>query len=240
MNKFYLISIIGIFFNATYSQSNLIGQVLSANAPLSNVEIINSAKKDVAKSDEKGEFQIQAELNDEIVFFLKGYIQKSIKVTTDYLNKSNKIFLDKQVIELEEIKIIKAPKVTIINSYESLKEAKISKEQLRPKVVGVNTGEFQNGVDFIAIGNKLSKLVKKVIKSNDSRKKEVQTSFEECINKYFDDKTLIETLRLSEDNFKLFIEFCKNDLNVKNVITNNNELDVLEFLLKKRKEFKFE
>lgn len=157
-----------------------------------------------------------------------------------HLTGYNRIILEKNIIELEEIQIVKAPKMTVINSYESLKEAKISKEMSRPKVVGVYTGEFQNGVDFVAIGSKLAKLVKKTFKKNNSKEKEVQIPFEESINKYFDNKKIIKMLNLSEDELNLFFEFCKNDVDVKSVISQNNELSTLEFLFRKRKEFKSE
>lgn len=240
MNKFYLIFIFSIFSNVIYSQSNLTGQVLSVNTPLSNVEIINSTKKNVVKSDEKGEFQIQAELNDEIVFFLKGYLQKTLNVSKEYLNGHIKIALDKKVIELDEVKIVKAPKVKIVNDYESLKMAKIAKEQSQPKVIGVYTGGIPNGIDFIAIGDKLVGLVGKLFKKDSEEKSISEITFEECVSKHYDNKTLIEKLKLSDDNLILFMEFCKSDINVKNVISNNNELDVLDFLMKKRKEFKSE
>lgn len=44
------------------------GKVFDGNIPLFNVEIINSTKKYVVESNERGEFQIQTEPNDVIIF----------------------------------------------------------------------------------------------------------------------------------------------------------------------------
>ena len=81
--------------------------------PLNNVEIINSTEKFIAKSDDKGEFQIQAKLGDELVFFLNGYHKVSLKVTDENSNTFNKIILEKNTIELDEIEINKTKTLKI-------------------------------------------------------------------------------------------------------------------------------
>lgn len=226
-------------YNPIIAQTKLTGIVTSENITLFNVEVINTTKKTSVKSNDKGEFQINADVNDEIIFFFKNYLQKNIKILKEHLNIHNKITLTKRPIELDEIKIVKAPKVTIINSYESLKIAKIEKEQSRPKVIGVYTGEIQNGIDFMAIGNKVADLIGKIFKKNDDIKKSYsKTSFEDYLDINFEHEYLIRKLNLQENEFELFLSFCKKSNEVNDVINKNNKLDVFEFLIKKRKEFR--
>lgn len=239
MNKIYTLIILIGSLNSTFSQSNFSGIVTSQSIPLSKVEIINLTKKISTKSNERGEFQIQVEVNDEIIFYLKDYTQLNEKIKNEHLTTQNNIVLVKRPIELGEIKIVKAPKVYIINDYESLKMAKIHKEQLQPKVVGVYTGEIQNGIDFIGITDKLFTLIGKIFKKNeDVKKNKMKISFEDYIVKNFGQDYLLKKLYLQENEFELFLKFCKDDNQTASIIDNDNKLDVLEYLMKKAKEFK--
>lgn len=239
MYKIYTLIILIGSFNSMLGQSKFSGVVTNQNILLSSVEIINLTKKIATKSDAQGEFQIQADVNDEITFYLKDYIQWNEKIKKEHLIIQNNIVLVKRPIELDEVKITKAPKIYVINDYESLKIAKIQKEQLRPKVVGVYTGEIQNGVDFIAIGSKVANLIGKIFKKKeDVKKNKSKISFEDYINENFEHDYLLKQLNLQENEFELFIKFCKNDNQTATIIGNDNKLDILEYLLRMTKEFK--
>lgn len=239
MNKIYTLIILIGSLNSIFSQSKFSGVVTSESVPLSSVEIINLTKKKFTKSNDRGEFEIQADINDEITFYLKDFIQRNEKLKNEHLTTHNNIVLVKRPIELEEVKIVKGPKLSVINDYESLKIAKIQKEQLRPKVTGVYTGEIQNGVDFMAIGGKLVNLIGKIFKKNEGvTKNKMKISFEDYIVKNFGQDYLLKKLNLQENEFELFLKFCENDNQTASVINNDNKLDVLEFLMKKAKEFK--
>ncbi|WP_136666820.1 hypothetical protein [Flavobacterium sp. H122] len=239
MNKIYFLIISIACVNSISAQSKFKGIVLSEGIPLADVEIVNVPKKNAVKSNDRGEFQIQVEVNDEIVFFLKNYLQKNEKIKMEHLAVHNNVVLKRRPIELDEVKIVKAPKVYVINDYESLKMAKIEKDQSRPKVIGVYTGEFQNGIDFMAVGNKIASLIGKIFKKNeDIQKRKIKTSFEDYINISFGNEYLVQKLNLPENEFDLFIRFCKNDNLVATVVSKDNKLEALEFLLKKRREFK--
>lgn len=207
--------------------------------PLPNVEIINSTEKFVAKSDDKGEFQIQAKLDDDLVFFLNGYLKVSLKVTNENRNTFNKIILERNTIELDEIEINKTKNLKIFNDYKSLKMAKISKQQSQPKVTGVYTGEFQNGIDFIEIGsvivNQVSKIFKNKDKSNDKLNK---VSFRNRIQNEFSNDVLVSKLKLKEDEIDLFLNFCELDDKSKSFNDKTTSIDLFDFLVSKRLEFK--
>ncbi|WP_073310977.1 hypothetical protein [Flavobacterium terrae] len=241
MNKLYFIYLIGSFFNLVNAQSKFTGKVISGNIPLSNVEIINSTEKSVAKIDNKGEFQINAKLNDEIIIFLTGYLKMKLIVTNEHLNTFNKIILEKNTIELDEIEINKTKNLKIFNDYKSLKMAKISKQQSQPKVTGVYTGEFQNGIDFIEIGsvlvNQVSKIFKNKEKNNDRSK---QISFRNRIQNEFSNDLLVSKLKLKEDEIDLFLNFCELDNKTKSFNDNTSSIELFDFLVSKRLEFKGE
>lgn len=239
MNKLYFIYLICSFFNLVNAQSKFTGKVISGSIALSNVEIINSTEKSVAKSDNKGEFQINAKLNDEIVIFLTGYIKMNLIVTNDHLSTFNKIILEKNIIELDEIEINKTKNLKIFNDYKSLKMAKISKQQSQPKVTGVYTGEFQNGIDFIEIGSVLVNQVSKIFKDKDkSNNKLNQVSFRNRIQNEFSNDLLVSKLKLKEDEIDLFLSFCELDNKSKSFNDATRSIELFDFLVTKRVEFK--
>lgn len=239
VKKLYFIYLIGSFFNLVNAQSKFTGKVISGNIPLSNVEIINSTEKSVAKSDDKGEFQINAKLNDEIIIFLTGYLKMNLIVTNEHLNTFNKIILEKNTIELDEVEITKTEKLKVLNDYKSLKMAKISKQQSQPKVVGVYTGEFQNGIDFVEIGSILINQVSKIFKNKDkSDNKLNQVGFRNRIQNEFSNDLLVSKLKLKEDEIDLFLSFCELDTKIKSFNDKTSSIELFDFLVTKRLEFK--
>jgi hypothetical protein len=85
----------------------------------------------------------------------------------------------------------------------------------------------------------VAKLIGKIFKKNeDVKKNKSKISFEYYIEKEFGREFLVQKLNLSENEFDLFIRFCKEDNHVTTVINKGNKLDTFDFLIKKRNEFK--
>lgn len=206
--------------------------------PLSNVEIINSSKKIFVKSDENGVFQIEANVNDKVMFYLKDYIQKTIEITKDDLSKNIEVVLNKKAIELTEVEVIRGPSMKIDVSYNALKMEKIAKEQLSPKVTGVYTGEIQNGADFVALGKGAYKLVSKLFSNKDKESYKKVIPFKNLIQNKFSDDYLSKNLKLENDELELFFAFCEEDKNYQLLNEKSDQLELLQFLIKKRNEFK--
>jgi len=82
------------------------GYVINDNTkqPLANVNIINTNKVRGAKSDAKGYFEIDVQLNDTIHFSILGFQSLRIRVTNDWIkNKVTRIQLTEKAIALEEV-----------------------------------------------------------------------------------------------------------------------------------------
>jgi hypothetical protein len=84
------------------------GYIINDNSkqPLANVNIINTNKVRGAKSDAKGYFEIDVQLNDTIHFTILGFQSLRIRVTNDWIkNKITRIQLTEKAIALEEVVI---------------------------------------------------------------------------------------------------------------------------------------
>ncbi|UOK41936.1 MULTISPECIES: hypothetical protein [Flavobacterium] len=239
MKKLYFVLTLLGFSTTLFSQSKMNGKVLDENALIPNVEVINATKKLIVKTNDEGYFQILADVNDEIIIYSKNYLEKYIKVKKEDLTNENKIVLQKKQIELEELKIDKLSTFKVDMSYESLKMAKIYKEQSRPKPVGVYTGEIQNGVDFVAVGGKLADLFRKLFNKNGKKEESKRTeSFSTMAKNRFTYDFFTRNLNLDENEIDLFLTFCEMDKASNAFHKKSGILDLMDFLLKKRGEFK--
>jgi len=226
------------FTTTLFSQSKMNGKVLDDGGLLPDVEVINSTKAIVIKTNDNGNFQILADVNDEIIFYSKNHIQINLKVKNKDLTVENEIILQRKQIELEELKIDKSPSIKIDMSYESLKMTQISKEQARPKAQ-IYMGEIQNGTDFVAIGAKLANLISKLFVKKGGKKEFKSTeSFSKIVKNKFTDDFFIGKLNLNESEVDLFLTFCEMDESSKIFHEQTGVLELIDFLIKKRKEFK--
>ncbi|ESU18562.1 hypothetical protein FCR2A7T_28590 [Flavobacterium cauense R2A-7] len=239
MKRFIIFFTLFLFHSAIFGQSNLHGLVRSNGNAIANVDVVNVTKKIAKKTNDKGVFSIAAVAGDEIVFVLKDYYEKKIRVSPEQLNSNVAFELEKRGIELQELEIDKSPKINTDMSYESVKKAKLENEQSKAKVIGVYTGEIEYGVDFVEIGNKVIKfldrqLARKFEKDAPSKGE----SFKNYVKREFPNDFFITKLNLKENEIDSFIDFCENDLKAKHVTDKNGVLDVLDFLIEKRKQFK--
>lgn len=99
----YLLSVSGFAQEATVQ-----GTIVNDNTlfPIWNVNIVNTNKVRGAISDAKGNFEINAELNDILLISCLGFQSIEVKVTNDWLkNRTTRIKLTEKAYALEEIVI---------------------------------------------------------------------------------------------------------------------------------------
>ncbi len=224
-----------------YSQNHklLRGKVMSDNFLLQNVDVINKNTQTGTRTNEKGEFILSANVNDSILFYVKDYNLKGIKLTLENLETNNIIVrIDKTPEELKEVIIHRvdiAWKFDEKLERQKRKEAEILKKAKALKVQGVNNGTIENGMDFVEIGRKLFGGLFKGKKEKAVNLKE----FTEVAKTSFDEKFYTETLKLKKEEIDPFLTFCNFDPESKNTLSeNSNDLILMDFLYKKSIEFK--
>lgn len=223
-----------------YSQTHklLRGKVMSDNFLLQNVDVINKDTQTGTRTNEKGEFILSANVNDSILFYVKDYTLKGIKLSLQDLETNNIIVrIDKTPEELKEVIIHRVDigwKFDTKLERQRRKEAEVLKKANALKVQGVNNGTIENGMDFVEIGRKLGRLFK------GKDKKEIpEIAFKELATTSFDEKFYTETLKLKKEEIEPFLTFCNFDSESKNTLSeNSNDLILMDFLYKKSIEFK--
>jgi hypothetical protein len=234
MSKYYLFLFGFLISFFGYSQSAKIvkGIIICDNASVSNAEVINVRTKNVAVTNEFGVFTIAAQRNDLLVIVAKDFFEKKVylssallsqdKISIDVIRKSNEL---KEVIVKKEklVTPIEMSEVSRINSYNTTKQA---------NQMGVYTGETIYGMDFVAIGKMIGKLFKK------KKKKPVNTiNFTEYVSNNIDKSYLLETLKLEDKDYYRFLEFCESDPTVSQLIVEDNQFKIFNFLYNKKEAF---
>jgi hypothetical protein len=212
---------------------------MSDNFLFQNVDVINKNTQTGTRTNEKGEFILSASINDSILFYVKDYTLKGIKLSFEDLNINNIIVrIDKAPEELKEVVIHRVDiDWEFDKKWEKEKNHEIAmqKKANTLKNPGVNNGTIENGMDFVKIGKMLFGGLFKGKKEKAVNPEE----FKELATTNFDEKFYTETLQLKREEIEPFLSFCNFDPESKNTLSeNSNDLLLMDFLYKKSLEFK--
>ncbi|MGX7668528.1 hypothetical protein [Flavobacterium pedocola] len=239
MSRIVIVFSLFLFTLNLFGQTTLKGVVVSDNSPLAHVEVVNVTKRISKTTDDKGRFSIEASVYDELLFAAKNYNERRVKVNRRHFSSEAVFELEKKTIELKEVEIAKAEKIQVEATYEATKMAQLEKQQAQPKVIGVYTGEIEMGTDFVEIGVKVIKFLdRQLAPKKDSGVAKKTVSFKQYVRREFSNEFFTSKLDLKESEIDPFITFCENDLKSRDIIQQNGVLDVLQFLIEKRSDFK--
>jgi hypothetical protein len=227
----------------SFSQSETVykGKILCNNFPIEKIEIINLNSEKSTFSNSAGEFSIVAKSEDILVFASKIYEYKRISVQPEYLNNHIQIIsLILKPEQLEEVVITEIPSIKWEKDtkweQEKLDQLALEKVARTPKILGINNGTIENGMDFKRIGGMIFGLFakeKEKIKISPPKIEFIALAKTSCSQKFY-----IETLKLKPEEIELFLQFCDADPKSKIVAQNNNSLAMMDFLFAKNLEFK--
>ncbi len=231
-----------LFFTFPFIFSQTIkGKIVFNNYTIPNVEVINSNSKTLTVSDANGRFSIAAKMNDILVFVAKDYEFKRIVINPSILkDKDLNIELVLKAEELKEVVITKMPSIKLSSdaNYEQeiLDQYGLEKSTYAPKVIGVNMGTIENGIDFMRIGGMIAGLFKK--EKEPKKQTAPMKEFKDLASERLDKRFYLENLKLKEDEIALFLDFCDADPKAKETTKNFNVLGLMDFLLEKNIAFK--
>jgi hypothetical protein len=232
-----------LFFSSQFSFSQTIkGKVVFNNYAVPKVEVINVDTKTLTVTDANGDFSIAIKANDVLVFVSKEYELKKIAITPQTITKNNLIVeLTLQPEELDEVLITKIPSIKLSSDAKweqgKLDQYAVEKAAITPKVVGVNMGTIENGMNLMRIGGLILKLFIKE-KEEVPENKQQKIEFTQLAKSSCDQNFYIETLKLKPEEIALFLQFCDADPKSKTIMDNYNLLSMMDFLSAKNSEFK--
>ncbi|KIA82652.1 hypothetical protein [Flavobacterium sp. AED] len=243
MTKIYL-SLPLLFFavQSSYSQTEKLinGIVLHEKFPVGKVEVANFSSKKTTLTNASGEFSILVKAGDELFFISKSHDIKKILVNQNTINKNLIISLTLKPEELKEVVITKIPSIQLSTDkkYEQgkLDELALEKAVRTPKILGINNGTIENGMDLMRIGGIITGLF---AKEKEKLKKTIpEVDFTALAKSSCDQKFYLENLKLKPDEIDLFLQFCTADSKSKLLLEHHNILSMMDFLSAKNIEFK--
>ena len=229
-------------FQLGFSQTEklLKGVVSSENFLLNKVDVINKNSKKSTPTNEKGEFIIAVKPDDSLLFYIKDFKIKRLKVSSKQIESNNlEVTMFKNAEELDEVVVAKMHTIKLSQNkaYEQSKRDEYATEKYDKNegYQAMRRGTFVNGLNFVAIG----KLLLGMFSKDKEPKIEAQpeTEFVTLAKNTCDQKFYLETLKLKPEEIDLFLQFCDLDPKSKKAAKDNNILSMMDFLSAKNIEF---
>jgi hypothetical protein len=220
-------------FSFSQTEKLLKGVVSSDNFLLQNVDVINKNSQKSTTTNENGEFEIAVKPNDSLLFYIKDFNLKRLKVSPKQIELNNlEVVMFKKAEELDEV---------IVAKKQNLKLSKDKKYE-QSKLDGYATEKFDNregyqamrNGTFVTIGKKLLDLFSK---EKEPEKEAPEIEFAVLAKNTCDQKFYLETLKLKPEEIDLFLQFCEADPKSKKLIENHNILSMMDFLTIKNIQF---
>jgi hypothetical protein len=243
MKKIFGILAVILCSTITFAQENsrkiVHGQAVNDSVAVQDVVVFNISAKVGSVLKKNGYFDIKARENDTLVFSGLLFRSKRIVLSADDVKAAEiKVKLQTFTNQLTEV---------IVESNRNLKPITGSKQDIIDKkyvddgqtstkntVMPVNVTE--NGMDFV----RMYKDVMKLLRKNNPNKNDLisTTTFTELVMKKIKYSFFNSTLKLQDDEIKLFLLYCENDSKVTKVMKSKSEFELMDFLIEENIDFK--
>ena len=242
MKHFYIILLLFLFQigrSQTDSRIILSGLVKCDSIKVDNVIIfnVNSRIGSIVKKD--ANFEINAKVRDTLVFSSLNFFTKKIVLEPEnFQNSPFVVKLNLKITNLDEVKVSNNnakynPIQENTQNYADQQYSNDDKSHLVNKDVYVGT--TTNGIDFMRLAKDVFSIFKKKNpKQNDYF---LNTSFTELVLKKVKFTYFTDTLKLKDDEIRLFLIFCENDADAKDLSRYKTTFELMDFLFNKNKEF---
>ncbi len=241
MKHFYL-TIFLISVQLIFSQTNarilLIGQVKCDETKINNVVVfnVNSRNGSVVKND--GNFEINAKIRDTLVFSSINFFTKKIVLENENFTENPFIVkLELKINNLEEVKV--SNNNAKYNKIEENTQKYVDKQffddnSSSPKNPNVYDGQTA-GINFVRLFKDVVKLFKK--KNPKQTDYFANIDFTELVLRKVKYTYFTNTLKLKDEEIRLFLVFCENDERAKDLSRYKTNFELMDFLFNKNKEF---
>lgn len=213
--------------------------------PMHNVHVINTTKIKGTTTDGNGAFEINAKVNDTLLFSYLGFETIKIKVSNDWVkNKTSKIYITEKAYALEEV---------IVSQYDltgyvevDTKLIPVNESSYRYNISGINAGyevgdkspgavskvlgAIFNPADFLysAFGKRPKQMRKlKEMKKDDTVRNLLASKY--------DRETLAALLEIDKDDIPLILQNCNYS---EYFIKTANDLQIMDAISACYEEFK--
>ncbi|MEJ2113604.1 MAG: carboxypeptidase-like regulatory domain-containing protein [Flavobacteriaceae bacterium] len=224
------------------------GKVFSKNNEVESVTVFNTSSNKGTITNENGEFTIVVALNDVLEISALQYRKGSITITEEILNrKSVKIHLIENVTTLQEVVIlpydltgnlvVDTEEVNLVEPIPfelgNMNAFELPDDQYT-KVVNpfMNDGQLMYGADLdLIFGYLLNTLFKPKYKlKGEIEKDKLQEAYNKSLEGVLGRTYIINNFNIAEDKVEAFIVFVENNGIDRNLLLEENRMQLIEFL----------
>jgi len=226
--------------NSVHAQQDyrtwLRGKVLYQDNNVVAANVLNTTSQEATITDENGNFAIEVQLNDELIFSSLQYEIRAIIINKDILQR-NRLVVDvkEKITQLDEVVVSPNRPEAFLNvkeeefkqfDYTADKSTRVQNELMRQN-------QLYNGVDFVNI----FKLLYKTLRPEQSEDKEFDFASSDVIRQIYPDVFFISQLNIAPDDIDLFLQFCDDRIETKDLLKRENEFQLMDFLIKQSEKF---
>jgi Holliday junction resolvase len=214
------------------------GFIYDNEAPISGGKIINRTQNILTYSDDKGAFQIEAQVNDVLVINSYFHNQEFISLNSSHFKEDLVIELKKITNELDVVEIREVKEKIFDSITFSVNTAKQGQIAYKERTFG-SGANLRPTLDLIAVTKLIGKLFKKKNRQADViyvAPEDLVTLFE--TNTYFNQKYLITQLEIPKPYQQLFFDYCSAQQLNTTILKKENEFMLVDLLLTHSEAFK--
>ncbi len=212
------------------------GKLIYRNINVVAANVVNNTAQTNTITDANGEFDIDVDLNDEIIFSSVQYQIKSVRITEKILNSKRLIVsINEKITELEEV---------VITPDNQDKFLDLKKEEFKgydyvfdksTKIINTLTDDrqFSDGLNIINI----AKLISSIIGSKNQDEKEMLKA-SEVLPFVFTDDFFVNDLNLKQDQIIGFLEYVDSKLPSQKLLQVSQQFQLIDFLISESKNYK--
>ncbi|MDC0009539.1 carboxypeptidase-like regulatory domain-containing protein [Winogradskyella sp.] len=221
-------------FSFVLNAQKLNGKVYDAKATVNGIKIYNKTQKRLTATNQEGNFEIEAKVNDTILFESLFHHPKKIILQSYHFNEIAVFELKKLINELDEVEIIAAPEQPVFKEETYNKNLRnIIAEDIKRNPEKYQPVGATYGVDFIYLIGQIAKLFKSK-KSNIKNYRPITYEQLDSLttkSSMFNDKLLTKDLKIPIKNKYLFFEFIEAKQISSELLLEKNKIYLLDKLI---------
>ncbi|GAA3630455.1 hypothetical protein GCM10022397_15210 [Flavivirga jejuensis] len=218
---------------------NITGKVYDNDTTVKGIDVFNLSKQTKTYTDNYGNFTIKASIGDTLSFHSIFHNKKIVELTKTDFNHIIVIELRKTINRLNEILIqnnIRPKTFTPVQVQNTLEEQTKEDIKRNPHKYGSSS---KYGLDIVRVATLIGKIFKKNKTKNAATVpisyKDLDSLFSN--NTFFNEALLINDLAIHKDYKHLFFEYCGTKNLNKELLTNKNDIILLDSLVTYSKAF---
>ncbi|MBO3117397.1 hypothetical protein J4050_11600 [Winogradskyella sp. DF17] len=211
------------------------GKVYDSTATIKGVKIFNKTQNTITATDDKGEFNIPAQVGDTLAFESLFHHPK-VEILKPFHFQDTAVFELKKVINtLDEVEILSDSEQPLFNEETySVELRNLIKSDIEKHPEKYQPGGPSYGVNFLAIFGLVAKLFKNKDKytppvHNPISYRQMDSLFSN--SSFFNEKLLTESLNIPKKRQQLFLEFCSAKQLTSRLLERERKMELLEELV---------